>query len=78
MFFLRRQVKKCKIHKKLKLRMDGDGVECQMGTEFSGFFAREKATELRPHLALNSVPIWQTGLVKFNDSGCFYQSNHVL
>ena len=49
MFFLRRQVKKCKIHKKLKLRMDGDGVECQMGTEFSGFFAREKATELRPN-----------------------------
>ncbi len=27
MFFLRRQVKKCKIHKKLKLRMDGDGVK---------------------------------------------------
>ena len=49
MFFLRRQVKKCKIHKKLKLRMDGDGVEGQMGTEFSGFFAREKATELRPN-----------------------------
>ena len=51
MFFLRRQVKKCKIHKKLKLRMNEDGVKCQMGTEFSGFFTREKATELRPHLA---------------------------
>ena len=37
MFFLRRQVKKCKIHKKLKLRMNGDGVKCQMGTELSGF-----------------------------------------
>ena len=36
MFFLRRQVKKCKIHKKLKLRMNEDGVKCQMGTEFSG------------------------------------------
>ena len=40
MFFLRRQVKKCKIHKKLKLR-----------TGISGFFTCEKATYPRPYLA---------------------------
>ena len=26
---------------------------CRIGTEFSGFFAAQKATELRPYLALN-------------------------
>ena len=45
MFFLRRQVKKCKIHKKLKLRMNEDGVKCQMGTELRGVLTRGKATE---------------------------------
>lgn len=40
MFFLRRQVKKCKIHKKLKLRMNEDGVKCQMGTELSAKWGR--------------------------------------
>lgn len=70
MFFLRRQVKKCKIHKKLKLRMNEDGVKCQMGTELSDFSYLKKP--------LIPVPTWQTGLVKINDSGCFYQSNHVL
>ena len=28
---------------------NGDGVSGSMGTEFSGFFARKKATKLRPH-----------------------------
>ena len=45
MFFLRRQVKKCKIHKKLKLRMNEDGVKCQIGTELSGVFKTGKEQE---------------------------------